>query len=156
MTFKVTAGGGSLSGATPVTGADGIATVGGWTLGQKVGGNAVAASISGLDVSGSPLEFTATATPGPVDAGKSGLSASPATITASSGSVRSTITVTARDAFGNAIRDLAVTLAATGSGVSLTQPDGPTGGDGTADRPVELVRAGRPRGLRHDRWSGGG
>ena len=40
--------------------------------------------------------------------------------------------MTARDAFGNAIPDLAVTLAATGSGVSLTQPDGPTGGDGTA------------------------
>ena len=39
VTFKVTGGGGSLDGANPVTGSDGVATVGGWTLGQKVGAN---------------------------------------------------------------------------------------------------------------------
>lgn len=131
VTFKVTRGGGSLAGANPVTGADGVATVGGWTLGQKVGANTVAATLSGLAVAGSPLEFTATAKPGPVDAGESGVSATPATITASSGSSRSTITVTALDAFGNPVPGLAVTLSATGQGASLTQPDAPTESDGT-------------------------
>ena len=77
VTFRVTGGGGQLTGATPVTGADGVATVGGWTLGQKAGANTVAATLSGLDVSGSPVTFGATATPGAVDAGKSEVSAAP-------------------------------------------------------------------------------
>ncbi|MEP6688123.1 MAG: Ig-like domain-containing protein [Gemmatimonadales bacterium] len=122
VTFRVTAGGGRLTGATPVTGADGIATVGGWTLGQKAGANTVAATLSGLDVSGSPVTFGATATPGAVDAGHSGVSASPAAITASSGSSRSTITVTARDAFDNPVPGATVTLSATGDGNALSQP----------------------------------
>ncbi len=130
VTFRVTGGGGRLTGATPVTGADGVATVGGWTLGQKAGANAVAATLSGLDVSGSPVTFAATATPGAVDAGHSDLSAAPAAITASTGSSRSTITVTARDAFDNPVAGAAVTLSATGGGNALTQPAQPTGSDG--------------------------
>ena len=131
VTFKVTGGGGSLGGATPVTGTDGVATIDGWTLGQKVGANTLEATLSGLDVSGSPVVFTATGTPGPVSSGKSQVSAAPATITASGGSSRSTITVTARDAFDNPIPDLAVTLAATGPGSTLTQPASPTGSNGS-------------------------
>jgi hypothetical protein len=130
VTFRVTGGGGRLTGATPVTGADGVATVGGWTLGQKAGANAVAATLSGLDVSGSPVTFGATATPGAVDAGNSGVSASPAAITASSGSSRSTITVTVRDAFDNPVPGATVTLSATGEGNALTQPAQATGSDG--------------------------
>ena len=34
VTFKVTGGDGSLDGANPVTGSDGVAIVGGWTLGR--------------------------------------------------------------------------------------------------------------------------
>jgi adhesin/invasin len=131
VTFRVTGGGGQLTGATPVTGADGVATVGGWTLGQKAGANTVTATLSGLDVSGSPVTFGATAVHGTVDAGQSGVSASPAAITASSGSSRSTITVTARDAFDNPIPDATVTLSATGEGNALGQPVQPTKGDGT-------------------------
>jgi adhesin/invasin len=131
VTFKVTAGGGSLAGANPVTDADGVATVGGWTLGQKVGINTLEATLSGLDVSGSPVLFSATASPGPVSAEKSRVSAAPATITASGGSSRSTITVTARDAFDNPIPGLAVTLAASGTGSTLTQPASPTGSNGS-------------------------
>jgi len=130
VTFRVTAGGGRLTGATPVTGADGIAAAGGWTLGQKAGANTVAATLSGLDVNGSPVTFTATATPGAVDAGHSGVSASPAAITASSGSSRSTITVTASDAFDNPVPGATVTLSASGDGNALTQPAQPTGSDG--------------------------
>jgi adhesin/invasin len=131
VTFKVTGGGGSLDGATPVTGTDGVATVGGWTLGQKVGANTLEATLSGLDVSGSPVVFTATGTPGPVSSGKSQVSAAPATITASGGSSRSTITVTALDAFDNPIPGLAVTLSATGTGNTLTQPANLTGSNGS-------------------------
>lgn len=132
VTFRVTGGGGRLAGASPVTGADGVAAAGGWTLGQSAGPNVVTATLSGLEVSGSPVTFRAVGTPGTADAGASGVSATPATITASSGSSRSTITVTARDAFGNPVPGATVTLAATGDGNTLTQPAGPTDGAGAA------------------------
>jgi adhesin/invasin len=131
VAFKVTAGGGSADGRTPVTGSDGVATVGGWTLGSKVGANTLQATISGLEVSGSPVIFTATGTPGPVSAATSLVLADPAQISASTGSSSSTITVTARDAFENPISGLAVTLSATGTGNTLRQPGAPTGSDGT-------------------------
>lgn len=131
VSFKVTAGGGTANGRTPVTGSDGVAAVGGWTLGQKVGANTLQATLSGLEVSGSPVVFAATGTPGPVSAATSLVVADPAQISASTGTSASTITVTARDAFENPIPGLAVTLSATGSGNTLTQPGGPTGTDGT-------------------------
>jgi len=130
VSFKVTAGGGSANGGTPVTGSDGVATLGGWTLGPKVGANTLEATLSGLEVSGSPVIFSATGTPGPVSAEKSLVTANPAQIAASTGSSASTITVTARDGFENPIPGLAVTLAATGTGNTLTQPVAPTGSTG--------------------------
>jgi hypothetical protein len=66
-----------------------------------------------------------------VDPGHSGVRASPATIPASTGSSRSTITVTARDAFDNPVPGATVTLSAAGEGNTLTQPAQPTGSDGT-------------------------
>ncbi|HET7422782.1 MAG TPA: Ig-like domain-containing protein, partial [Gemmatimonadales bacterium] len=97
VSFKVTAGSGTADGKTPVTGSDGVATVGGWTLGPKVGANTLEATLSGLEVRGSPVVFTATGTPGPVSAATSLVVADPAQISASAGTSKSTITVTARD-----------------------------------------------------------
>jgi hypothetical protein len=131
VTFKVTGGGGSLSGDTPVTASNGIAAVSGWALGQEAGANSLSATLAGLEVTGSPVVFTATATPGAVDAERSRVSATPDRITASSGSSRSTITVTARDAFDNPVPGLAVTLSASGAGAALVQPSAPTGSDGS-------------------------
>ena len=132
VTFTVTDGGGSLTGDTPVTGSDGVAAVGGWTLGQETGANKLSATLAGLQVTGSPVVFIATATPGAVSAERSSVSAAPDRITASAGSSRSTITVTARDGFDNPVPGLAVTLSASGAGVVLTQPTSPTGSDGSA------------------------
>jgi lysophospholipase L1-like esterase len=56
VTFAVQSGGGSVSGATQVTNAQGIATVGGWVLG--LGANSLRASASVV----SPVTFTATGT----------------------------------------------------------------------------------------------
>jgi hypothetical protein len=50
------------------------------------------------------------------------VSANPTSIVASSGGTTSTITVTARDQFGNPIQGVAVTLAATGTGNTVTDP----------------------------------
>ncbi|MEZ4588201.1 MAG: hypothetical protein R2909_17625 [Gemmatimonadales bacterium] len=58
VSFAITSGGGSVSGATPTTGADGVAAVGAWVLGA-VGQNTLAATVSGA-TSGSPAGFSAT------------------------------------------------------------------------------------------------
>ena len=55
VTFSVTSGGGSLTGATQVTDRNGIATVGSWTLGPKNGANSLLATVAGLP----PVAFTA-------------------------------------------------------------------------------------------------
>jgi hypothetical protein len=58
VTFRVTQGGGTVQGATQVTGSDGVARVGGWTLGVA-GPQALEAVIG--DALGSPVVFSATA-----------------------------------------------------------------------------------------------
>jgi len=65
ITFQVTGGGGGISSgpAQVSTGADGVAAVGGWTLGPTAGSNTLTASRAGL--AGSPVTFTATGRAGP-------------------------------------------------------------------------------------------
>ena len=58
VTFTVTGGGGSLTGAIQTTSALGIATVGIWTLGDAPGANELSAS-AGPGYTGSPVRFTA-------------------------------------------------------------------------------------------------
>ncbi|OPZ41414.1 MAG: hypothetical protein BWY94_02433 [Actinobacteria bacterium ADurb.BinA094] len=58
VTFAVASGGGSVTGADAVSGADGIAAVGSWTLGGTPGENTLTATVAGL--AGSPVTFTAT------------------------------------------------------------------------------------------------
>ena len=61
VAFAVASGGGSLTGpATVATNGSGIATVGGWTLGQAAGTNTMSATVTGL----TPVVFTATGTAG--------------------------------------------------------------------------------------------
>ncbi len=50
VTFAVTAGGGSVSGATSTTSILGVATVGGWTLGKRVITNTVTATAGALPI----------------------------------------------------------------------------------------------------------
>lgn len=59
VTFTVQSGGGSVSGASAVSDANGIAAVGEWRLGSSPGTNTLRAAASGYE--GSPVTFTATA-----------------------------------------------------------------------------------------------
>jgi hypothetical protein len=59
VTFAVTGGGGGIGGADQTTDADGIARVGGWTLGSSPGTNTLEARAGSLE--GSPVIFTAEA-----------------------------------------------------------------------------------------------
>jgi hypothetical protein len=61
VTFAVVSGGGSITGATAVTNAAGVATVGSWTLGNSAGVNSLSATVTGLP----SVTFTAGATSNP-------------------------------------------------------------------------------------------
>jgi hypothetical protein len=60
VTFAVTGGGGSVTGATTTTNASGIATVGAWTTGATAGSNTMTATVTGGAITGNPVSFTAT------------------------------------------------------------------------------------------------
>ena len=141
VAFAVASGGGSVSGGSATTGADGVATVGRWTLGDATGPNTLRATVGADNVTGNPVTFTATGTPGAASADKSSVSVSPATIPASSGSSISVITIVVRDQAGNPIGGQSVTLNATGAGVSLTQP-GPTDATGTTTAQLSATALG--------------
>jgi hypothetical protein len=49
VTFAIAAGGGSVGGAAQVTNAEGVATVGSWTLGTAVGANTLTATVAQLE-----------------------------------------------------------------------------------------------------------
>jgi hypothetical protein len=63
VSFAVTQGGGTVTGATVITGVDGLASVASWTLGTAVGNNTLSATSAGL--AGSPITFSAASRPGP-------------------------------------------------------------------------------------------
>ncbi len=133
VTFAVTGGGGSLAGAgAVVTGLDGLASGGAWTLGPLPGANTVSATATGTGIGGSPATFTATGTVGPPSAAMSTITASPEAIVPSSGASFSTITVTVKDSAGSTIAGATVTLSATGTGNILSQPTAPTDLQGRA------------------------
>lgn len=132
VTFTVQSGNGSVSGGTATANSAGIATVGSWTLGQSAGTNTLQASVQGSGVTGNPVTFTAIGTPGPVSGSATTISVSPDTIQASDKTDLSVITVIARDAFGNPVAGVTVTLKASGSNNDLNQPSGPTNAAGVA------------------------
>ncbi len=57
VTFAVTSGGGTLTGATATTNAAGVATLGSWTLGNS-GPNQLTATVAGAGLTGNPVIFT--------------------------------------------------------------------------------------------------
>ncbi|HUF35811.1 MAG TPA: Ig-like domain-containing protein [Gemmatimonadales bacterium] len=131
VTWVVATGGGSVDPGTSLTDGEGFASAR-WTLGSATGANTLNAVVSGVGVVG----FTATSSsggggggPGP-SASQSTISADPTSIQAITGI--STITVTVRNGSGAPLAGATVSLQASGSGNTLTQPAGVTGADGIA------------------------
>ena len=128
VTFAVTSGGGSMTGVTQKTNAQGIATVGGWTLGTSVGTNTATATSAAL--TGSPVTFSvtssaSTATTLVVNAGN-------AQSAAASTAVPTAPSVKVTDQYGNAVPGVAVTFAATTGGGSVTGGTQSTNASGIA------------------------
>ncbi len=114
VTFNVSGGGGSVSGGTAVTGTDGIARVGSWTLGTTVGTNTLTAAVAGV----TPATFSAAGTPG-----------APATIATSAGTSQVAVAgaavvvapqVVVRDQFANVVPGAIVTFSVTAGGGNIT------------------------------------
>jgi invasin-like protein/Big-like domain-containing protein/calcineurin-like phosphoesterase family protein len=130
--------GGTLSGTTPVTAVSGTATFSDLSLSKAGLGYTLVASASGLTAD--------TTAPFAVNPGNvspaSTVVAAPTTITASSGSSSATITVTALDALGNPVPGAVVTLSATGTGFTLTQPGAATDANGVATGSISATATG--------------
>lgn len=129
VTATIVSGGGNLGGGhTVLTDAGGTAQFMDLSIGGAVGPRTIIfAATAHTSATSTSINVTAGA-PHP---GQSTIVASPGTIVASAGSSSATITVTAKDAFGNPVIGAAVVLAATGNGNHLTQP-GPTNSNGVA------------------------
>lgn len=120
--FQITAGGGSLTGATPVTDSVGVAVVGSWVLGQTVATNTLTATVSGL----TPVTFTATGLPGTVQ--RLVVTQQPGTTTAQNGlALVPQPIVQVGDQFGNPLKQQGVVVTA-----SLGSGGGTLGGTLTA------------------------
>ncbi|HET7250496.1 MAG TPA: invasin domain 3-containing protein, partial [Gemmatimonadales bacterium] len=132
-------GGATLSGTTTVAATAGVAQFGTLSLSKSGTGYTLVATASGL-ANDTSTAFTVTS--GGVSSTTSTVVAVPASITASSGSSSSTITVTAKDGFGNPVVGVNVVLAATGAGNTLTQPAGTTDVNGVATGHLSSTAAG--------------
>lgn len=128
VTFAVTAGGGSVAGASATTDASGIAKVTSWTLGTTVGTNSLTATATGL--SGSPVTFTATGSVGPASqltkVAGDGQTAGVSTAVAIAPSVK------LADANGNGVANATVTFAVASGGGSVTGATQTTNAQGIA------------------------
>jgi hypothetical protein len=114
VTFAIGSGFGTVSGAQQATNVDGVAAVGGWTLGNVAIPNTVTATAAGLP----PVTFTVVATAG-----------APGILRVRSGAEQSGIaanitseapSVWVQDAHRNAVSGAVVEFAVTGGGGSLT------------------------------------
>ena len=114
ITFAVSQGGGRISGPAQLTRGDGIATVGGWTLGTVSGANALTATLAGL----TPVTFTATGLAGAatqiVQLAGDGQSAIVNTI------LPTAAAVIVRDQFNNPVPGVPVVFAPASGGGSVT------------------------------------
>jgi adhesin/invasin len=131
VTFAVTAGGGSLTGAAAVTNASGIATVGSWTLGAVAGVSNNALTATSAGAIGSSVTFTASATAGTA-----------ASIAKNAGDLQTNVpvptdvpvppSVIVKDGSGNPVSGVAVTFAVAIGGGSVTGGAATTNASGIA------------------------
>ncbi|HEX9564452.1 MAG TPA: Ig-like domain-containing protein [Gemmatimonadaceae bacterium] len=66
VTFLVASGGGFVTSGVVQTNPQGVAAVGGWTLGPSAGTNTMTATVTGAAIAGNPVTFTATGTVAPL------------------------------------------------------------------------------------------
>lgn len=128
VTFAIVSGGGSVTGASATSNADGIATVGSWILGSTPGSNSLTASSGAL--AGSPFTFNATAVPAPPKT--IGLAGGDGQNAAAGKPVPIPPTIKVTDADGLGVANVAVTFAVRSGGGSVTGANAVTNSLGIA------------------------
>jgi hypothetical protein len=123
VAFAVTAGGGSITPSSTVTGSDGLARLASWTLGTAAGTNTVSATVAGLSpatlkINGALAATTMQGTSPPTQEG------------VVQGIVPTPPAVLVRDQFNNPLAGAPVTFAVTSGGGSITPTIRSTGADG--------------------------
>jgi alpha-tubulin suppressor-like RCC1 family protein len=115
VTFTVQTGGGTITGGTATSGANGVATVGSWTLGTAAGSNTLQGSVTGL----TPVTINATGTAGTATALV--LTTPPSPAVPSGGVFAQQPVVQLHDAYGNdrAQAGVPVTVSITSGGGTL-------------------------------------
>jgi adhesin/invasin len=124
--FSVTDGGGSITGATTATGADGVATVGSWTLGAVAGANELTATPTGL----TGVTISATGVPGAAAALEINAGDGQSAVAGAAVAVPPSVIV--RDALGNGVPDIDVTFAVASGGGSISGAAQTTDANGVA------------------------
>jgi protocatechuate 3,4-dioxygenase beta subunit len=125
VTLSSTVGGDVITQPASATNGSGVTT--GTVGATSAGSRTLTAIAGGITLNQKPV---VTVNAGPPNASQSTVTAAPGTIVAGSGT--STITVTVKDGFGNPVSGSTVTLSASGTGNTLTQPAGPTNASGVA------------------------
>jgi plastocyanin len=133
VAWSTSATGASINPTSAVTDASGIASAG-WTLGTVSGSQTAQATLSGA--SGSPVSFTATASPGPATTlAKAGGDQQNGVINTP---LAAALQAKASDQFGNGVAEVAVGWAVTSGGASLSAPSVPTSAAGISGVNVTL------------------
>ena len=137
VTAAIASGGGTLLGITArATNASGVATFSDLAIAGHPGDRTLIFAANGHV---SAVSQTIQVLAPPVSAVLSSVSASPGSLTAGGGST--TITVTARDAQGNPLPGLRVSISASGTGNMLVQPQAFTDGAGEAKGQLSSTKA---------------
>jgi len=126
--FAITAGGGSLDVTQVLTGVDGLARAGRWTLGSVPGANTVTATVSGL--TGSPQTFSATGLTLTATQVEAASATSQDVIVSSAVTDRPAVRV--RDASGLPVAGRSVDFASTAGGGSISPASVNTDANGIA------------------------
>jgi hypothetical protein len=130
VTFAVTTGNGSVTGAVDTTGANGVAAVGSWVMGDP-GANSLTATVTGAGITGNPITFNATSTAAGAPASVSAFDGNNQTgLVGFALNVRPAVIV--RDALSAPVSNVQVDFAVTGGGGSVTGATVLTGVDGVA------------------------
>ena len=126
VNFAVSSGGGSVTGGTATTDANGVARAGTWTLGSTLGANTLTATFPGTSVP--PVVFNATA----ANAGTSTVQAGNNQGAMAGTAVPTVPSVLVRDGGGNPLSGLQVTFTVTGGGGSVGTATATTNASGVA------------------------
>lgn len=126
VTFAVTSGGGSVTGATAMTNAAGVAQVGSWNLGLSAGANILTANSASLN----GVAFTATANAGAAASIARNTGDNQTAVAGSAVSIPPSVIV--KDANGNPANGVSVTFAVASGGGSVSGATASTNSSGIA------------------------